>query len=244
MGFDPLAPAPRWGMPDILLGLLAWLLLQIAGVLAISLFTSDAAVLSIGGLAASWVGMVGYLVFISRRKGYRSLAVDFGFRFQWIDPVLGFGIGLATLFASAIVRVIIASLFSEAPEGNAERIFGAVQDNKVALVVLALMAAIGAPLVEELFFRGLALRAISRRLGDVAAVLGSSLIFAVLHFQGGTTASVLGLFLGILIYGLVFAVTARLSGRLGPSVFAHMTINGLAAAVLIYTTFSGTPLGP
>jgi membrane protease YdiL (CAAX protease family) len=243
MGFDPAQPPPRWGMPDILLGLLAWLLLQIVGLVALSLVTSDKAVLSIGGLAASWVGMVGYLVLVSRRTGFGSLRVDFGFRFRWFDPFLGFGIGLGTLFASGIVRIVIAQLFDEAPEGNAERIFGAVQDNKVALVVLALMAAIGAPLVEELFFRGLTLRAIERRLGGVAGVLGSSVVFAVLHFQGGTTASVLGLFLGILIYGLVFAVTTRLTRRLGPSVFAHMTINGLAAAVLIYSTFSGTPLG-
>jgi membrane protease YdiL (CAAX protease family) len=242
MGFTD--EQPRWGMPDILLGLLCWLLAQILIVLPVAAVTKDETVISIAGLIGGWVGMVGYLVLISRRKGLKSLRRDFGFDFKAIDPLLGFGLGIVTIIVSGIVRVIVAQLFSEPAGSNAERIFGGAENNHALLLVLAMMAGIGAPIVEELFFRGLALRSIDRRFGTVAGIIGSSLVFSVLHWQPGSFGSTVSLVSGILIYGLVFGTAARYFRRLGPSTFAHMTINTLASAFLLYTVFSGNPIVP
>lgn len=242
MGFG--AEQPRWGMPDILLGLLCWLLAQIVLVLPVAFVTKDETTLSIVGLIGGWIGMVGYLVLISRRKGLRSLRRDFGFDFKALDPLIGFGIGIATLIASGIVRVVVAQLFSEPAGTNAERIFGSAENNHLALLVLAMMAGIGAPIVEELFFRGLTLRAIDKRFGTVAGIIGSSIVFALLHWQPGSFGSTVSLVSGILVYGLFFGVAARYFRRLGPSTFAHMTINTLASAFLLYTVFSGNPIVP
>ncbi len=187
-------------------------------------------------LVGSWTGMVGWVVYASHRKGLGSLARDFGFRFRWIDPVIGFATGFATLIATGIFSQVVAGLVGEEQASNTEQIFGGQQGNTVGLVLLAIGGAIGAPIVEELFFRGLALRAIERRFGPVVGVVGSSLIFALLHFQAGTVASVATLLTVIGSYAVVLAILARSFGRLGPSVFAHMTINGIGVAVLVYTT--------
>ncbi len=48
---------------------------------------------------------------------------------------------------------------------------------------LVLIAVVGAPLVEELFFRGLLLRSIEKRLGWVWAIVGSSVFFGLAHPQ-------------------------------------------------------------
>ena len=194
---------------------------------------------SVVALAGSWTGMIGWLFYASRRKGCGTLARDFGFRFRWIDPLIGFGAGFATLIVTGIISQVIAQLAGEPPVGNSDAIFGGQEGSSVGLVLLALGAAIGAPIVEELFFRGLALRAIERRFGPVIGIIGSSTVFGLLHFQPGTWVSVVTLIVVIGGYAVVFSILTRAFRRLGPAIFAHMTINGIGVAVLVYTTLRG-----
>ena len=51
------------------------------------------------------------------------------------------------------------------------------------VVLLVLMVVVGAPIVEELFFRGLVLRSIQARWNDGLALVASALLFALVHFQ-------------------------------------------------------------
>ena len=54
------------------------------------------------------------------------------------------------------------------------------------LYVLLVVAVIGAPLTEELLFRGLVLRAFEKRAGTLAAIVGSTALFTLLHsFSSG-----------------------------------------------------------
>lgn len=244
MGFDP-DRRPRWGIGDVFLGLAGWIVAQVLAVVALTVIgVTDTITLALVTLPIGWIALVGYLVILTRLKGYGSLRRDFGFRFRWVDPFMGFSIGLLILFVSFVVRVAVAKAFGEEPTGNADAIFGDVQSNRYAVLAMAAMAAIGAPIVEELFFRGLALRAFEKRwAGAVVGVCCSSLLFALLHFQAGTVASALSLIAGIFVYGASFAVMARATGRLGPSIFAHMTINGLASAYLVFSAFSNGAVG-
>jgi membrane protease YdiL (CAAX protease family) len=238
MGFDPSKPAPRWGMPDILLGLLAFIVASVAFSIPVLLLTDSPGILGIVGLLGSWVGMLGYLFFVSKKKGYGSLRDDFGFRFTWTDPLLGFGMGFATIFLAGIASTIVAQMFDAEPGNNTDNVFND-KSSAAIVIITALMASIGAPLVEELFFRGLTLRSIERRLGPTAGILGSAAVFGLLHWQPGSLGSTLSLVTAISIFGLVFAFLTRWQGRLGPSIFAHMTINGVASAVAVYTYFAG-----
>jgi len=83
---------------------------------------------------------------------------------------------------------------------------------------LAIVVVVGAPVVEELFFRGLVLRSLQRRFGDVWAVVGSAMLFGVAHFEPLQLPALVGL-------GVVLGVMAVYNKRLGPSIFAHAGFN-------------------
>jgi len=240
MEFPPDRPPPRWGIGDLFFGLAAWFIASLVFAIP-AVVTSGGSgeltgVWSIVALAGSWTGMIGWLVYASRRKGFGTLARDFGFRFRWVDPFIGFGAGFVTLIVTGIVAQVIGQLAGEAPANNTEAIFGGQEGNSLGLVLLAIGAAIGAPIVEELFFRGLALRAIERRFGPIVGIIGSTVVFALLHFQLGTVVSSITLLVIIGGYAVVLAVLARFFRRLGPAIFAHMTINAISVLVLVYTT--------
>jgi membrane protease YdiL (CAAX protease family) len=94
------------------------------------------------------------------------------------------------------------------------------------VAVLFVFLVIGAPVVEELFFRGLLLRSLDRRFGTPAAVIGSALVFGLVHYE-------LLQLPALILFGIVLAVLAERTGRLGPGIAAHAAFN--AATVLSLT---------
>lgn len=87
-------------------------------------------------------------------------------------------------------------------------------------IIILLLAAFAAPVFEELFFRAL----LVPRLG----VLGSSLIFGLVHFTYGSTAEILGAF----AIGIVLAATYRMSKSITPCILAHVLYNAMAIAFM------------
>jgi len=99
--------------------------------------------------------------------------------------------------------------------------------------VLAPFLVLGAPFVEELFFRGLVLRSLARRFGPVIGVVGSSVLFGLVHFQTGMgAASDAALMCAIGAFGLLLAYLAVRTGRLGPGLVAHATFNAITVIAL------------
>lgn len=100
------------------------------------------------------------------------------------------------------------------------------------LVVVAFVVLVGAPIAEELFFRGLVLRTLADRLARrapaVRAVLsvgGSGLLFALAHFEPLQ-------FAGLLVVGCAFGALVWMTGRLGTSIVAHASFNLVALVAL------------
>jgi membrane protease YdiL (CAAX protease family) len=91
-----------------------------------------------------------------------------------------------------------------------------------------LIAAIGAPLFEELFYRGLFLRSVQRRFGDVAAVVVPALVFGLVHFQ-------LFDLLALALFGVAMGIVTLRVGRLGIAVWAHVAFNLTAVLSLLAT---------
>jgi membrane protease YdiL (CAAX protease family) len=93
-------------------------------------------------------------------------------------------------------------------------------------VLLVLLTVIGAPIVEELFFRGLLLRSLERRLRAPLAIGVAALLFSLAHFQ------VLQ-FLALVIFGAIAGTLAHRAQRLGPAIWAHVAFNATTVVVLL-----------
>ena len=87
-----------------------------------------------------------------------------------------------------------------------------------------LVVALGAPIIEELVYRGLILQALQSRLNDWVALIISAAWFALIHLQ---PVELPGLFAFALVLGICFQRT----GRLGMAVMAHIGFN--AAGLLL-----------
>lgn len=233
------APSPRstsgvrWGLPDALFPIALCLLL--AGILGLESVRRalGAAPLAVLGFVLVWVILLGAVLIASFSRGRRSLAADFGFRFRWIDLLWGLGLGLILrALASALERVVYGRSGGFAIADSTSTV--------AVLIVTVLASAIIAPVIEELFFRGLVLRALQKsfrgRATAVAAVILSSVLFAAVHLvQQVTPAGLIVTGLTTLAVGLAFGTVAVLTGRLGAAIVGHVVFNlaGILATLLL-----------
>lgn len=177
-----------------------------------------------------WLGLLGAAIYASRVHGSGSLVKDFGFRIgAWWDLPLGVAVGLA--FQYVVIPVLylpfrrvdktLTQQLSQPAHKETAAAHGSVQ-----VVVLILFLVIGAPLVEELFFRGLLLRSLLARTTPLIAIPLSAVLFGLAHFEPLQ-------FAGLALFGVALGVLAWRTGRLGPSFGAHMAFNAAAVATLV-----------
>lgn len=246
-------------MGDIVLGLLVIVAaVAVATVLAVAITGFDTLESLADGdlsgtdavvfLALTTFGQAGAMglwpVIVARWKG-AGVRRDFGWRFTWIDLAYGLGIGGLLLFLAAGLSYGVSALVGLDPGAeestNTEIILDA--GDGAALVIIAIAAVVLAPIVEELFFRGLCLRAIERRFGTVTGVLASSVLFTLPHFTNPSLAGTTVLFSVIFSIGVVLAILVVKTGRLGAAVIAHAVFNsiGVAAALTVDESAAGRP---
>ncbi len=229
-------PVPRWGLGDVVVGLFAGMVLSSA-LAGIWLGASGDAELSIGGKAFSqmglWIGLVGSVVLATRRKGSRSLTTDFRWSFRWVDLALGMA---AAVFALVVLVPVVALILGPLlghPEVDAP-VRDLVDEAKgPAIVGLFLVAAVGAPLVEELFFRGLLLRSIEKRWGTGWAIAGSSIFFGLAHPNDLPANAQAMVMIALAALAVVLATLAVRTGRLGASIVTHAVFNAVNLIVAL-----------
>ena len=228
-------PPVRWGWWDVIYGLAAFFLsltLGIVAVAALNLGADDADVFGFISGIVTYAALVAVVVLASR-KGLKSLAADFGVRFRWIDLPLGLGAGLAAKVFTFALTAVAITLTGHTPEqGN----FTLSDQSLWVLLNGVLIASLVAPFVEELFFRGLVLRAarnrVLRRGGSpvraaVIAIAVSSVGFALLHLIQSTDVTLLIILGGsTLALGVINSVVAIATGRIGAPIIAHVFYNG------------------
>lgn len=260
----PTAPRPRalpdeppagvrWGLPDA-----AVVLAVFAVTIGLSLlylvvhlpasqgpFDLISATISYGLVAAA-------VVLISRRRGLRSLAEDFGLRIRPIDLALGLGVAVAGKIVQVMVGLSVFAATGHTPT-RSNVSFG--HDPFWIAVNGFLIGSLVAPVVEELVFRGVLLRAIRnailrgrrraphpqpaepriRSRASVLAIVISAAIFSAGHLY--ETVGDLSLFLTILFslfaVGVLHAVVTVLTGRLGAAIVAHVLFNASGVALAL-----------
>ena len=239
-------PKVRWGWWDVLYGFAAFFLVLTLGITAVVLLhlgeESADAFGFISGIV-TYAALVSVVVLASRR-GLKSLAADFGVRFRWIDLPLGLAAGLAAKIFTLVLTGVAVMLTNHTPEqGN----FTLSQESLWVVLNGVLIATLVAPFVEELFFRGLVLRAarnrVLRRGGShvravVVAIAASSIGFALLHLLQSTDLTLLIILGGsTLALGVVNSVLAITTGRIGAAVVSHVFYNG--SSILLAVLVSG-----
>ncbi|MBI2705640.1 MAG: CPBP family intramembrane metalloprotease [Actinobacteria bacterium] len=231
----PARPRPRWGCGDIAYGILLAYAVSFVFLIALALagIPEGSLAYTVFGALSVWIGLGGWALFCSWVKGLGRLELDFGWAFRWFDVFVGLGLALTMLLAGFGLAVA-QQLIGVEEVGNAQFL-----ENQQAsgpgwtYLGLTLMVAIGAPIVEELFFRGLAFAALARRFGPGIAVAGSSLIFGSLHLQPGPLVPVLFLVTNLIMVGLVLGLSRWYFKRTGPAVFAHVFFNLTAALAIL-----------
>jgi membrane protease YdiL (CAAX protease family) len=172
-----------------------------------------------------WAGYLGVPIWAAETKG-NGVVRDFGFRMRWFDLPLGLGVGVVTQFVVGGIWKPIADALGIEGVGDAAQDLSDKATDPVGVVLFLLIVVVGAPIIEELFFRGLVLRSIENRWGSVAAVLLSGAFFGLIHFQLADTPPLMAV-------GIVLGVLTVKTGRLGPAIWAHVFFNGTAALVLL-----------
>ncbi len=246
------APYPRWGLGAFFLGVGLFVVAEVVSVFIGGALKDLPEAAELLGLVLVWAAFLGAIAFATLHGGRRSVVADFGLRFRWWDLLIGIVAGLVlTVIASQLERLIITLVggagFSNLPSSSEPTAWFVVNG--------ILGAAIVAPFVEELFFRGLLLRAIGnlvrggrhrlrgrdwdaslqeasrgRRIAAaVVSVAITSIVFTMFHMlEANNAADLLLLAAATLPLGIVNGIFAYRTGRLGPGIVTHITFNAMA----------------
>jgi membrane protease YdiL (CAAX protease family) len=178
---------------------------------------------------ALWVGFLGAVVVASWRNGTHSLVRDYGLSWPRGRDLTA-GRVPSTLI---LILIVVATHGFNTPSTAGREIDGATPEGLTGWVVTGLFLVVGAPIVEELLFRGLIQGAFTRRLGATPAIFVTALIFSFAHVLNEGPAAPFVLFPAALILGYL----RRRYGRLAPGMIAHATFNGVAFALLLVPAF-------
>ena len=179
-----------------------------------------------------WLVLIGGTVLFSRRKGTGDLGTDMRFHAEQSDAAIGLPAGIVTqLIVVPLLYVPIFWLIGHKDlSDEAKHLTDQATGAGIALLVL--LVVIGAPIVEELFFRGFFMGALERTLqtkvrrSKAWALWISAVFFGAVHFQPLQ-------FPALVVFGLVAGWLVQRYGRLGPSIFAHMGFNAVTILILL-----------
>ncbi len=230
----------RWGLGDAVVGFVVGFVL--ANV-AVAVWVDAAHVRTVRGvpvetfgvvlasLLGLWAGLAGAPLVATRRKGSGRLSADFGLSLRpWPDIPVGIVVGLCSQYL--LVPVLYLPLRPFVTDIN-QRLGQPAQQitssgTGAAFVIVALLVCVGSPVIEELFFRGLVLRSLERRLAGLGTFLGGGLSVLITAVLFGLAHDESLQLLGLVGLGVVLGVMARRYGRLGPGIVAHATFNTAA----------------
>jgi membrane protease YdiL (CAAX protease family) len=230
----------RWGLTDATIGVvLAIVLVWAVGWAASRGWPAMPELRTALSYLAAWVPLLGVVLVATYLRGRRSLVRDFGLRFTWIDLFFGLVVGGMMRAATTLVEIVV---YGRVASGGPT--LGPVVYDAWWVLFAILAPVLVAPVIEELFFRGLLQRSLLRastpttspssdasRGAVVIAIVVTAFIFAAVHMlqsSGGLEMIVVGI--STLIVGIGTGILATTTGRLGAGMIAHITYNGLIVA--------------
>jgi membrane protease YdiL (CAAX protease family) len=243
----------RWGLPDaaIVIGIFPVTIGLSFLYLVLRLPAAEGPFTFISGLG-SYLLVAAAVIVISRRRGLGRLARDFGLAFRPIDLAIGLGIAVLAKIVQVFVAGFVIAGTGHAPT-RSNVSFG--HDPTWIIINGFLVGSLVAPVVEELVFRGLLLRAIRnaflrgrrraphpqpapaevRSRATALAIVLSAAIFSAGHLY--ETVGDLSLFLSIAFslfaVGVLHAWVTVVTGRLGAAIVSHVLFNAFGVAIAL-----------
>jgi len=216
---------PSWGMGDVLISLLGCI--TFGAVVSFALSSQHVDPEHGWGLIISftspWLLLAGWPCVAALMKG-NGVATDFGLVIHRPHIRLGLVAGLLSLVlasCAAWLTVKVLGPVSSSAGDLGSKLHG------LPLVLFALLAMFGAPLMEEIAFRGMLFGALAKsQFSGLTASVMTAGVFALFHFEPKRL-------LILFVVGLVLGEARRRSGSTLASVVAHGVNNSPAAISLL-----------
>ena len=181
-----------------------------------------------GAQAAASFGMVWFL---SRSRGSGSLAADTGLIVRgtdWWGVFAGMGLQIAIALVTA---PLLVWLWPDGPPSQGVADVAESSETLLEQLLVLVVVAVGAPIIEEIIFRGMLLSILRRSLSKWPAIVISALIFSAIHLVDPNAIAVVP---GLFLLGVALGWVALKRGDLSLAIAMHSGINLLAAVTLLY----------
>lgn len=173
----------------------------------------------------AWVGLLG----AAWLAAYFANRARPGWRIEITGSDVVNGVLAGVLLQIPLIPLLyytITEIFGDLPPtGRALALVDAV-DTPIKIVGLYIAVAVIAPIVEELFYRGLVQRAIVDKIGPMFGIPLAALIFGAVHLSWTELPALTAV-------GLVLGLLYHRTGRLGAPIVAHMTFNAFTLTTLL-----------
>ena len=178
--------------------------------------------------ALVWAIMFGLLIFpIEKLRLIPKLKQELGIQrlLSWSD----IGVALLAFIPYLILASVFAGVATMLLPGydvtQSQDVGFSQLSNRFELLLAFVALVVAAPIIEEVIFRGFLFSRLKKHLGVIVGIIGTSLVFAVLHMQLNVGVDVFAL-------SIVLCLLRIVTGSIWAGVILHMTKNALAFFIL------------
>jgi membrane protease YdiL (CAAX protease family) len=216
---------PTWGMGDAIISLVG--AMGISLIVGLALMSQNIDPENSWGLiiafSAPWIALAGWPIVATKLKG-NGPKLDLGLVAPRTQLRLGFVAGLASLVIASLMAVVVTRFTG--PLSSAAGDIGLNQTG-IVLVLFVLLAMFGAPIVEEIAFRGMLYGALAKaHVNEHLVVFITALVFALFHFEPKR-------FFILFAIGLILGEVRRRTGSTSAAIVAHIVNNAPAALFIL-----------
>lgn len=174
-----------------------------------------------------WLGLLVFPWLMVRSRNM-SFAGAIAFTQKARDIPIGLAAGAAAqLIAMPLLYLALSPLIdAEDLSGPARTLTDRVSD-PLGIVWLILIVLVGAPLVEEIFFRGVLFATLRERCSPWLMLAITSLVFMMFHVGQWLQ------FPGLMLFGVLAGLMYYKTGRLGVAIWTHVGFNAVTVVALL-----------